>query len=287
MNSDTLFSAERSRFHKSLLSSVLTASSEGVVSNADDGNGASIKIARGVAELLGPLRVAPKVKGQTAGKVFEKECRAFLAETFLHLGHLRPGHWSLEVLEQRDKLGIAQFEQYAHLSTLAKAAKLNPELAAVLGNDYLITPDIVVFRAPVTDEEINKEKVLVDDVTAIRSPLRKSSGSQLLIHASVSCKWTLRSDRAQNARSEALNLIRNRKGRVPHIISITGEPLPGRIASLALGTSDLDCVYHFALPELLQVVTPGVYPDAYDTLRTLVDGKRLRDIADLPLDLCI
>jgi hypothetical protein len=54
-----------------------------------------------------------------------------------------------------------------------------------------------------------------------------------------------------------------------------------------LGTSDLDCVYHFALPELLQVVTPSAYPDAYDTLRMLVDGKRLRDIADLPLDMCI
>lgn len=109
----------------------------------------------------------------------------------------------------------------------------------------------------------------------------------MLIHASVSCKWTLRSDRAQNARSEALNLIRNRKGRVPHIVSITAEPLPGRIASLALGTSDLDCVYHFALPELIRVVTKEAYPDAYEMLRTLVEGKRLRDIADLPLDMCV
>lgn len=84
-----------------------------------------------------------------------------------------------------------------------------------------------------------------------------------------------------------MNLIRNRKGRVPHIVSITVEPLPGRIASLALGTSDLDCVYHFALSELLEVVTPKDFPDAYETLRMLVDGKRLRDISDLPLDLCV
>jgi hypothetical protein len=34
-------------------------------------------------------------------------------------------------------------------------------------------------------------------------------------------------------------------------------------------------------------VTPNRYTDADDTLRMLVDGKRLRDIADLPLDMCI
>lgn len=287
MISTALFAEARKRFHQSLLASVLTSDSEGVVSNADDGNSASLKIARSVAETLGALTVKPKAKGQTAGKVFEKECRAFLAETFLEMGHLRPGRWSLQVLEQSDRHGIAQFEQYAHLLALAKAVKQSPELATVLGHDYLITPDIVVFREPVADEEINCPKKLVDDSTATRSPLRKSSGSRLLIHASVSCKWTLRSDRAQNARSEALNLIRNRKGRVPHIVSITAEPLPGRIASLALGTSDLDCVYHFALTELLQVITPQEHPDAHETLHMLVDGKRLRDISDLPLDLCI
>lgn len=287
MKPQPLFAEARRRYHDALLSSVLTADANGVVSNADDGNAASVRIARAIAESLGNLTIKPKAKGQTAGKVFENLCRAFLADTFLALGHLRPGKWSLQVLEQRDKHGIAQFEQYSHLLALAKAVEQSPELATVLGNDYLITPDIVVFREPVTDEEINSPKVLVDNVVAARSPLRKASGSQSLIHASVSCKWTLRSDRAQNARSEALNLIRNRKGRVPHIVSITGEPLPGRIASLALGTSDLDCVYHFALPELLKVVTKDAYPDAYETLRTLVEGKRLRDISDLPLDLCI
>jgi NgoMIV restriction enzyme len=110
----------------------------------------------------------------------------------------------------------------------------------------------------------------------------------LLFHASVSCKWTLRSDRAQNATSEALNLIRNRKGRVPHIVAITAEPLPSRLASLALGTSDLDCVYHVALKELAEAIVE-VYPDArsdqQDVLSTLVNGKRLRDIADLAFDL--
>ena len=35
-----------------------------------------------------------------------------------------------------------------------------------------------------------------------------------------------------------------------HIVVVTAESLPSRIASIALGTGDLDCVYHFALPEL-------------------------------------
>lgn len=104
-------------------------------------------------------------------------------------------------------------------------------------------------------------------------------------HASISYKWTLRSDRGQNARTEALNLIRNRKGHTPHIAAVTAEPLPTRIASLALGTGDLDCVYHFALPELQAAIVGTNNVDQMDMLTTLVDGKRLRDISDLPFDL--
>src|SRR5207248_11763113 len=104
---------------------------------------------------------------------------------------------------------------------------------------------------PESDEEINAAAKIVDETVAVRSSLRKRNNERPILHASISCKWTLRSDRAQNARSEALNLIRNRKGRAPHIAVVTGEPLPSRLASLALGTGDLDCVYHFALPELI------------------------------------
>src|ERR1035438_2137764 len=74
-----------------------------------------------------------------------------------------------------------------------------------------------------------------------------SNGGLPILHASISCKWTIRSDRVQNARSEALNLIRNRKGRLPHVVVVTGEPLPSRLSAIALGTGDIDCVYHFAL----------------------------------------
>lgn len=112
-----------------------------------------------------------------------------------------------------------------------------------------------------------------------------------LLLASISAKWTMRSDRAQNSRTEALNLIRNRKGQTPHIVVVTGEPLPSRIASLALGTGDIDCMYHFALYELTEVVEEYAYAngreDIVEQLDTLIAGKRLKDISDLPLDLCL
>ena len=78
--------------------------------------------------------------------------------------------------------------------------------------------------------------------------------------------------------------MRNRKGKTPHIVVVIGEPLPGRIASLAYGTGDIDCVYHFALRELTLAADNG--SDA-DLLNSMVSGRRLRDISDLPFDLAI
>ena len=117
--------------------------------------------------------------------------------------------------------------------------------------------------------------------------IRKANGGKPLLHASVSAKYTMRSDRAQNSRTEALNLIRNRKGHLPHIVVVTAEPMPNRLASLALGTGDIDCVYHFALYELIRAVKKVGSEDAVETLETLVQGKRLKDISDLPLDLSV
>ena len=85
-----------------------------------------------------------------------------------------------------------------------------------------------------------------------------------------------------------MNLVRDRKGRLPHIVVVTGEPLPSRLMSLALGTGDIDCVYHFALYELIQAVKEygkNGREDIIEQLDTLVNGRRLKDISDLPLDL--
>lgn len=149
----------------------------------------------------------------------------------------------------------------------------------------MIKPDVIISRKPETDKAINVRELLVDDRTATKSSLRASSGSKPILHASISCKWTIRSDRVQNVRAEAMNLIRNRKGSLPHAVAVTAEPLPSRLASLCLGTGDLDCVYHVALYELIEAVEECGYEDAAVTLQDLYVGKRLKDISDLPLDL--
>jgi hypothetical protein len=224
---------------------------------------------------------------QSAGTLFEKITSDFLEAAFQQLQHLRPGRW----LYKTENTYISGFTQYEHLANLAAILKQNNELAAALGGDYLVKPDIVIARYPISDKEINSCSFLVGEADSIvkYTPFRERNQpvSRPILHASISCKWTIRSDRSQNARTEALNLIRNRKGHLPHIVAVTGEPLPTRLATLALGTGDLDCVYHFALPELIAAVEEATLMDQLDMLRTLIDGHRLRDISDLPFDLAV
>ena len=258
-----------------------------MVSNADSSNTTSKAIARGIAELLKAETIGERIAGQTSGNQFEGICAVFVRETFLKLGHLRPGSWDVHQVSGRNRLEIARYQQYAHLVALDRAAKADAELAAALGSDYTITPDIVVVRDTEDDSAINAPAFLVDDSVTTLASLRKKDDNLPLLHASISCKWTIRSDRAQNARSEALNLVRNRKGRLPHIAVVTAEPTPSRLASIALGTGDIDCVYHFALYELQATVKDLGMNDAADMLGVMVDGKRLKDISDLPLDLAV
>lgn len=281
------FADARKAFHASLLESTLTINLSGVPSNADKDSKTSVSIARGIAELLQAETIGERMAGQTSGSQFEGVCASFVKDTFLKLGHLRPGTWDVHQVGGRNRLEIARYEQYAHLIALDRAAKNDAELAAALGSDYTITPDIVVARETEEDIKINEPVFLVDENVTTLASLRKSNGGSPLLHASISCKWTIRSDRAQNARSEALNLVRNRKGRLPHVVVVTAEPTPSRLASIALGTGDIDCVYHFALYELQETVKSLGMSDAEEMLAIMVNGKRLKDISDLPLDLAV
>lgn len=254
-------------------------------SNADGDSVTSIAIAQAIYEQIqSETTLGGRLPGQVSGNKFEQITRLFVEETFSSLDALRPGKWDYAP----EKRAIFRFEQYHHLAELAEVAEKNREIAVLLGSDYVIAPDVLIVREPESDEDINSGKRIVDETVAMRSGLRKRVNERPLLHASISCKWTLRSDRAQNARSEALNLIRNRKGRAPHIAVVTGEPLPSRLASLALGTGDIDCVYHFALPELIAGVE-GLKngEDSLNLVKIMVDGKRLKDISDLPLDLAV
>ena len=255
---------------------------------ADGSSRSSIYLANGIAETIGfPKHRAPRITGQEAGARFEKITCDFIRNAFTALEHLRPGRWRHLTSQTR----ISNFAQYQHLSELDQIISKDKDLSAALGHDYIVTPDIVITRSPATRDEVNSPGAFLDNTgLASLTPFLEENQSTPLahLHASISCKWTIRSDRSQNTRTEALNLIRHRKGKIPHIVAVTAEPMPMRIASLALGTGELDCVYHFALHELRQscVSLPGG-EDQLEMLDLLLQGNRLRDISDLPFDLAV
>lgn len=287
---DAIIAEARRKYHQALVAEgVLSISKDGVASNADSSNRPSVAIAKIMAQKLGAEENV-KLKGQTAGTRFENITMQFIADTFPKLQHLRAGSWSVLHLGNQSAIKTSDFAQYEHLAYLSELVAQNKQLSTVIGTDYLVAPDLIIYRDLCEDAEINADAVYVDDTVATMASLRKQNGGKPLLHASISAKWTMRSDRAQNSRTEALNLIRNRKGHLPHIVVVTGEPLPSRLASLALGTGDLDCVYHYALYELLEAVKEygaNGREDIIETLENLIDGKRLKDISDLPLDLSV
>lgn len=290
---DALIANARFHFHKRLFeTNTLTLTTSGIASNADTSSRGSKAIARKIVDILTEeqhhsIATVEKISGQTLGKQFEILTMEFLQETFPKLQNLRPGKWTILQLGNNNKLKTSDFAQYEHLAYLNALTTQNAQLAAALGNDYLVAPDVVVYRDLCEDAEINANEQIVDDDVSKMADIRKANGGKPILHASVSAKYTMRSDRAQNSRTEALNLIRNRKGHLPHIVVVTAEPMPNRLASLALGTGDIDCVYHFALYELIRAVKEVGSEDAVETLETLVQGKRLKDISDLPLDLSV
>lgn len=254
--------------------------------NADGDSKISVKIAWEIVQNLSPKPIYGNISGQEAGNLFEKLTKEFLEKSFELFKHIRPGKWLYSM-----NTSISEFDQDRDLASIDIIVKNNKELASTLGQDYLISPDIVIGRETVADKEFNQNISIIapKDHVGKLTPLRKSNYQmpKPILHASISCKWTLRSDRGQNARTEALNLIRNRKGNLPHIVAVTAEPTATRIASLALGTGDIDCVYHFALNELIVALKKIGDESQLDMLNTLVEGRRLRDISDLPFDLAI
>jgi hypothetical protein len=72
------------------------------------------------------------------------------------------------------------------------AAKANPELAAALGSDYTISPDVIVLRQLLEDSEINAPGAIVDESVSRRAALRKANGGKPLLHAFVEVDDPLR-----------------------------------------------------------------------------------------------
>ena len=276
----------RQEYHQRICQEIIRAPG-GYPNFADKSSKASKNIAWGIVGNLGSEIGESDVKEQTAGERFETITKDYLEASLSLLQHLRPGDW----VYSTKQTSISGFDQYEHLEYLDQVISKDKSLASALGGDYIVKPDIIIARQPVSDDQINQFQPVIHpgDPIAIHTSLRRQDhpNPRPMLHASISCKWTIRSDRSQNTRTEALNLIRNRKGNLPHIVAVTAEPLPTRIAALALGTGDLDCVYHFALLELEAAVKDIRNEDQLDMLYNMIYGRRLRDISDLPFDLAI
>ncbi|HTQ62286.1 MAG TPA: NgoMIV family type II restriction endonuclease [Candidatus Solibacter sp.] len=278
------FDKARGEFHARLCREVLLVDSDHVASNADRNNSVSKKIALGLAKKLG-ASTASRVAGQVLEDPFVRACAEFIKTTFADLAHLRPGKWTV-AKTSRHEMDITEFEQYSHLHYIKRLSEEHSQLKMILGGTLYIKPDIVVFREPEDDQGINKNAPLVGDSDTPFASLRRRCSPLPILNASISCDWTIQSDENQISRSLAQKLLKYRKGHSPHLMVITAEPHPERLAAMCLGTGDIDYVYHFALPEL-SVVVSELRCAAGDILDKLVVGNRLRDICDLPLDLAI
>jgi hypothetical protein len=74
-------------------------------------------------------------------------------------------------------------------------------------------------------------------------------------------------------------LTGHRRGRQPHIVTVTVEPLPTRLAAIARGPGEIDAVYHVMLDELVAATEAVGTPEQQIVLDELVSQRRL-----LPFD---
>jgi hypothetical protein len=212
---------------------------------ADVDNAESMRIAAGVLDELAVPRDEVSDVPKDPGGPLEQEVCDHLATTLFGLQPDRVWLVARGVI-------ITKFDQYAHLSQVDELVRANPELRITIGTDYLIKPD----------------------VTVALGNLSTTSGLPPL-HAAISCKWTIRSDRVQNIRHECLQMIRHRRGRQPHLVTVTAEPLPSRLASIARGTGEVDAVYHVAYDALAASVARNANADQQDAWREVTGQRRL------------
>jgi len=137
---------------------------------------------------------------------------------------------------------------------------------------------------------LGEESLLGLDITVSRDFPNPFDATKPLRHliAGLSLKWTLRTDRAQDCRSQGAKMAALRRGRMPHFAAVTMEPRPSMLALLGRGSGDVDCVYHLHLPALSDAIEDycsGTKHKARlairDNFRRLRDQRRLRDYDEL------
>jgi len=206
------------------------------------------------------------------------------------------------------EMSLNMFEQYKHVGALrGMKPDASRELRRALDRAYalirrkIVSPPRDLARAEelilnvetALSEEIERRRLLLEqvgvesllklDVTAsrYRTP---TSDPELLV--GLSLKWSLRTDRAQDCRSQGAKMAALRRGPMPHFAAVTMEPRPYMLNLLAGGSGDVDCVYHLDLPALttaVEAVCAGrpLRRTTLETFRRMVAQRRVQDYDEL------
>ena len=149
MEQEALLAQARKTFHTRLIDwgvlGYTVKKGVSVASNADVSQAVSKAIGDGImSRVLDESQRQPRepLSGQGLGAQFEVAVCDFIADTFPHLGHLRPGDWMIKRLGNKNAVTEKSFAQYEHLAKLAEAVQSDPVLQAALGNDYVVAPDM-------------------------------------------------------------------------------------------------------------------------------------------------
>jgi len=253
---------------------------------ADESSSASRKIAWGILCRLDAVNASQPRSRQIYGSRFEMITATFVEESLQQLQHARPGYWSYVT-----RLSSPHSDQSDHIEHSEQPVDSPNAFPLELESDdeYVLTPDIIVGRRPILGEESISDGMMVAEGDQFTRPTPPSATRYAYqhLHASISCRWKIHRNPSHRSYILASNRVRNGIGRFPHISVVTAEPLPTRIAAIALGTGDVDCVYHFALHEMRSAIEEIDNEDQLDMLNIMIEGKRLRDVSDLPFDLAL
>nr|WP_246422221.1 NgoMIV family type II restriction endonuclease [Nocardiopsis mwathae] len=270
----------------------------GKPNTSDASHAFSVELGTAFFDVMGVPRAA--VDGGLAGPVMAREMLADLA------GRVESFGSDVSVDAERK---LAEFEQYSHLGVVQELAKdpagsrvsssieelevyihdddgdLNqaPRLLDLVGRIRGEHEESVAERRLLLDT-LGEESVLGLDI-AISGPSPYSNSSLPFLEAGFSLKWSLRTDRAQDCRTQGAKMAALRRGRMPHFAAVTMEPRPYFLGILGRGSGEIDCVYHLHLPALAeavdQVCTSKNRMAARDTFHRLRDQGRVRDYDDL------
>jgi NgoMIV restriction enzyme len=224
-------------------------------------------------------KLAADLKMQLSGRdlVVESEKTLNSFDQFRHVGVIRDLKPETSPAVTRSVKRLKQFVE-RRIQSPPKDAQRRSELFESLENALAIE---VENRRRII-EEIGEEALLGLDVTASRSRI----GALPHLEMGLSLKWSLRTDRAQDCRSQGAKMAALRRGPMPHFAAVTMEPRPYMLRILGGGSGEVDCVYHLDLPALtaaIETTTKG-NPRRRETaeiFRKLVDQRRLRDYDEL------